>query len=166
MTSKNNGSKTSTSTPVIPQPKRISVGSTDEGLVTVEIQLRKFKVTVIEADGFFRFKLSSLVTELLKEFGEVSEGKYEDAVRRNMLTEVWAPLKACSTGEVPTWEQFLRMPKGDIAFWVETAKEIGHEFAWLDGLNQIYDAQVTQTERELSENKKKEQTLKGSTKNS
>jgi len=166
MTSKNNGSKTSTSTTVIPHPKRLAVGETDDGLVTIEIQLRRFKVTVIEADGFFRFKLSSLVTELLKEFGEVGEDKYEDAVRRNMLTEVWAPLKACSTGEVPTYDQFLGMPRGDIAFWVETAKELGHEFAWLDGLNQIYDAQVTQTERELAENKKKEKTPKESTKNS
>lgn len=165
MTSKSNGSKTSsTSTTAIPQPKRLSVGQTDEGLVTVEIGLRRFRVTVVEADGFTRFKLSSLVTELLKELGESTE--YEDMVRRNMITEVWAPLKVCSSGEVPTYEQFLGLPKGDLAFWVETAKELGHEFAWLDGLNKIYDTQIVRQEQELAETKKKEkipsESIKGS----
>jgi len=154
MTSKNNGSNASTSTTVIPQPKRLSVGQTDDGLITVKIQLRKYTVTVVEADGFTRFKLSSLVTELLKELGDSTE--YENLVRKNMITEVWAPLKVCSSGDVPTYEQFLGMPKGDISFWVETAKELGHEFAWLDGLNKIYDTQIVRQEAELAENKKKE----------
>lgn len=155
MTSKNNGSKTSTSTTVIPQPKRLSVGETDDGLVTIEIQLRKFKPTVVEADGFFRFKLNSFVTELLKGLGDIPE-EYEGKVRRNMITEVWAPLSVCSVGEVPDRDQFLSMPKSDIAFWVETAKELGHEFDWLDGLNRIYQSGVEKAEAEKDDLKKKE----------
>jgi len=149
----NGTEKASTSTTVIPQPHRLAIGETDTGLVAVEIQLRKFRLTVTEADGFSRFKLSSLVTELLKGFDESEE--YEEIVRRNMITEVWAPLKICSDGEVPTPEQFLVMPKSDIAFWVETARELGHEFVWLDGLNKIYDVQISQQERELAATKKK-----------
>jgi hypothetical protein len=160
MTSKNNGSETSTSTTVLPQPQRLSVGETDTGLVTVEIQLRKFKMAVVEADGFSRFKLNSLITETLKELGDPPED-YEGKVRVNMITQVWCPLKACSTGEVPTYEQFLAMPKGDIAFWVETAKGLGHEFAWLDSLNRIYDQEV-----ELAETKKKGKRPKESIKDS
>jgi len=147
------------------QPKRLSVGETSEGLVTVEIQLRKFRVTVIEANGFSRFKLSSMVTELLKELGDIPDD-YEGKVRRNMITEVWAPLKVCSDGEVPDYEQFLRMPQSDINFWIETAKELGHEFAWLDGLNQIYETQIVRQERESNEVKKKERIPKKSIKSS
>jgi hypothetical protein len=150
---------------VLPKPQRLSVGETDTGLVTVEIQLRKFKVTVVEADGFSRFKLSSLVTETLKELGEIPK-EYEGMVRRNMITEVWAPLKVCSEGEVPTYEQFLAMPQADIAFWVETAKELGHEFSWLDGLNQLYETQITRREREQADNKKKGKKPKESIKDS
>ena len=163
MTSKNNGSKDSAVT-VIPQPKRLAVGQTDDGLVTVEIQLRKFRLTVKEADGFTQFKLSSLVTEVLKELDSSTE--YEDIVRANMITEVWAPLKVCSSGEVPTYNQFLGLPKGDLAFWVETAKELGHEFSWLDGLNKLYETQITRQNQELAETKKKEQIPSGSTKDS
>jgi len=154
MTSKNNGSKTSTSTTAIPQPRRLSVGETAEGLVTVEIQLRKYRLTVVEADGFSRFKLSSYVTELMKELGEFPKG-YEAQVRWNMTTEVWAPLTVCSSGEVPNREQFLALPRADLAFWIETAKELGHEFSWLDGLNKLYESQMDQEEREQAETKKK-----------
>ena len=160
MTSKNNGSKTSTSTTLVApaievlKGRVVKVGETDSGLITVNIQLRKFNLTVIEADGFFRFKLSSFVTNLLKDLGDSKE--YEDVVRRNMITEVWAPLRTCSAGEVPDRDQFLAMPKSDIAFWVETAKELGHEFTWLDGLNRIYQSGVEKAEAEKDDLKKKE----------
>lgn len=138
---------------VIPQPKRLSVGQTPEGLIEIEIQLRKFHLWVSETNVFTRFYFSSLVTELMKEIGE-ADG-YESQVRRNMLTEVWAPLSVCSRGDVPTKEQFLVLPTVDMAFWVETAKELGHSFEWLDGLNKIYSSAAEQTAAEKDNLKKK-----------
>ena len=137
----------------IPQPKRLGVGQTPDGLIEIEVQLRKFHLWVSETNVFTRFNLSSLVTELLKEIGESKE--YADQVRRNMLTEVWAPLSVCSRGEVPTKEQFLSLPTVDLAFWVKTAKELGHTFEWLDGLNRIYTSAVEQTQAEKEDVKKK-----------
>ena len=137
----------------IPQPKRLGVGQTPDGLVEIEIQLRKFHLWVSETNVFTRFNLSSLVTETMKEIGETKE--YVDQVRRNMLTEVWAPLSVCSRGEVPTKEQFLSLPTVDLAFWVETAKELGHSFEWLDGLNKIYASAAEQAEAEKEDVKKK-----------
>jgi len=151
MTSKNNGKKPENVT--IPQPYRVSVGETADGLVEIEIQLRKYRLSVVEANGFTRFKMNSLVSELLKEFPEANT--YESQVQRNLLTEVWVPLSVCSHGEVPTKEQFFGLPAGDIAFWVNTAKELGHEFLWYDGLNEIYRSTVEQVEADKEDLKKK-----------
>jgi len=142
-----------TETIAIPQPKRLGIGQTPDGLIEIEIQLRKYHLWVSETNVFTRFNLSSLVTELMKELGEVDG--YESQVRRNMLTEVWAPLSVCSRGEVPTQKQFLTLPTVDMAFWVETAKELGHSFEWLDGLNRIYTGAVEQAQVEKEDLKKK-----------
>jgi len=137
----------------IPQPHRLSVGNTDDGLIEIEIQLRKYKLWVTEANGFTRFKMNSMVSELLKELPEAKT--YESQVQRNLLTEVWIPLTVCSCGEVPTKEQFFGLPAGDIAFWVDTAKELGHEFLWYDGLNDIYRSTAEQVEADKDDIKKK-----------
>lgn len=131
-------------TSLIPQPERLNIGKTEDGLVEVEIQLRNYKLWVGEASVFTRFALNSFVTELVKELGESEE--YEEQVRRNMFTEVWAPLKICSRGQVPTREQFLALPPVDLKFWVDTAKELGHSFPWLDGLEKIYESAITPQE--------------------
>jgi len=115
------------------EPERVKVGQTDSGLIEIEIKLRKFHLWVSEADGFTRFEVSSLVSSIMDESGEPTD--YGARVRMNMLTEVWAPLFACSRGDVPTKEQFLSLPESDLSFWVKIAKELGHEFRWLDDLN-------------------------------
>lgn len=148
MTSKNGTTETT-----IPQPKRLGVGQTPDGLIEIEIQLRKFRLWVSEANVFTRFQLNSLATELLKEMADVDG--YESQVRRNMLTEVWAPLFVCSRGEVPTREQFLALPPADMTFWVETAKELRHSFEWLDGLNRVYTSAAEQAAAEKDDVKKK-----------
>jgi len=159
MTSKNGNKNTapeagatSTSTNLIPEPKRLSVGETEAGLVKINIQLRKYKLSVIEADGFTNFKISSLVNELLKDLGEPKE--YTEKVRANMLTEVWATLFCCSDGEVPDRDQFFNLPERDLAFWIETAKELGYEFYWLDGLNSFVTSEAERLAQEAEEEKK------------
>lgn len=122
---------------IIPKPEIVGVGSTDDGLVTVTIKLRKFELTVTEANVVSRSELNYFVTELMKDFDD-SDG-YKDIIRRNMLTEVWAPLSVCSSGNVPDRDQFFHLPEDDLAFWVNTAKKLGHSFAWLDGLNRLYE---------------------------
>lgn len=121
----------------IPQPERLKVRQNDDGLMEIQIKLRKYKFWVKEANVLTRFTLSSFVSELLQELSESDD--YNDQVRRNMLTEVWAPLYACSEGEVPTKEQFLMLSPTDMNFWVRTAKELGHSFEWLDGVETIYN---------------------------
>jgi len=138
---------------LIPQPNRLGTGQTPEGLIEIHIQLRQFDLWVAEANVFTRFSLVSLVTDLMKGLGEVTE--YQDQVRRSMLTEVWAPLSVCSRGNVPTKEQFLVLPTVDMAFWVSTAKELGHSFEWLDGLNRIYTSATEQAEDAKETVKKK-----------
>jgi hypothetical protein len=118
---------------VLPEPKRGQVGQTDSGLVEIEVFLRKYHLWVFEGNGLHRFRVSSLVTETLKKLDD-PQGIYDEIIRQNMITEVWAPLFVSSRGEVPDMEQFLALPAVDLAFWVDTARELGHEFEWLDGL--------------------------------
>lgn len=154
MTSKNGSKKTSTSTILLPQPERLSVGQTESGLVKIEIKLRKHFLCVVEADGFTRYKMSSLVTETLKELPEAKT--QEEQIRNNMITEVWVPLRACTSGDVPSLNEFFFLPKVDLVFWVATAKELGHTFEWLDGLEKIYASTLENMETEKTAEKKSE----------
>jgi len=149
VTSKNNKTLDVT----IPQPKRLSVGSTDDGLIEIEIQLRKYKLFVVETNGFTRFKRGSFVNELMKELGDPKG--YDNIVKWNMLTQVWAPLFVSSHGDVPDKEQFLSLPAVDLEFWVDTAKELGHEFLWLDELNKGIQSDLEQAEADKEDVKKK-----------
>jgi hypothetical protein len=141
---------------IIPQPKKLGVGQTEDGLVEIEIQLRKYRLFVSETNSFTRFRLRFLAAELIKELGEPEN--YEQQVQRNLFTEVWLPLSVASRGELPTREQFIKMPVVDQNFWIQTAKELGHEFEWLDALNKIYEnraAGVSEEQTEEEELKKK-----------
>ena len=155
MTGKNGKSEIA----AIPQPKRLGVGQTADGLIEIEIQLRKYRLFVTEATTFIRFKLSAFVTDTL---GERAAGDSEQLYRYMLLAEVWAPLYVCSRAadgsEVPGQDQFLNLPTGDMSFWVQTARELGHSFDWLDSLDRIYDkrrAGVPADELEKEQVKKK-----------
>lgn len=131
---------------VIPKPQRLSVSETDDGLVQVTIQLRKRKIVVTETNYFSSFRQGDLITQLDKEFNVIADNGKEpkpkpdqQIVQENLLLNVWAPLASCSTGDVPTKDEFLRMPELDIQFWVETAKELGVKFPWLDALEQAVE---------------------------
>jgi hypothetical protein len=125
---------------VIPKPQRLSVSETEYGLVQVTIQLRKRVITVTESNYFSSFRQGNLFTVLDKEFndndGEDSSKTTEQIVQENLLFNVWVPLVSCSAGDVPTKDEFLWMSEIDIQFWVETARELGIKFPWLDALEQ------------------------------
>lgn len=149
---------------IIPQPKRLGVKSSPEGLMQVEIQLRKFKLTVSEADGESRFRLGLLTGELLNEFevplnsnnGQEPPVKTDgQRVTENMLLNVWAPLASCSTGEVPTKEQFMKLPEVDLNFWIETARNLGAQFQWLDRMEALFSGEIEPTEKEAQKKGKR-----------
>lgn len=126
----------------IPQPKRLSVSETEDGLIQIEIQLRRRRIFVSEMNFFSSFKLGNLLKELYAEFNPVDGTLPKDdtqVVKENLLLNVWAPLAICSTGDVPTKEEFLQLPEADIQFWVETARELGVKFPWLDDLEAVID---------------------------
>jgi len=179
MTGKNGKSEIA----AIPQPKRLNVGQTDDGLIEIEIQLRKYHLWVTEANSFTRFKLSALLRDelrmdehaefsanisimtdaqifglpewekvpdpkptkrdgivqaVLKVFSDAHPESSEELYQKLLLREVWAPLFVCSRGEVPNRTQFIGIPRIDMTFWITTARELGHSFEWLDGLDKIY----------------------------
>lgn len=141
---------------LIPQPKRLGVGQTADGLIEIEIQLRKFHLWVSEANAFTRFRLNALITEVANEFGEFEKLNEQERWKYNLLIHIWAPLFVCTRGdEVPAKDQFLSIPSVDQALWIETARELGHVFAWLDGLNRVYEVGLQNLESEEETVKKK-----------
>ena len=132
---------------VVPQPKRLSVSSNEEGLIQIELQLRQRKVTVVEADYSATYQKGVIVGDILDDFEpDLEEGQDPpelndmERVRQNLLLNVYAPLAACSTGDVPDKDAFLKMSEVDIDFWVSEAKQVNPTwFTWLDELQGIVD---------------------------
>ena len=146
---------------VIPKPQRLSVSETSDGLVQVTIQLRKRKIVVSETNYFSSFRQGNLLNELDKEFNVIADNGKEpkpkddqQIVQENLLLNVWAPLASCSSGDVPTKEEFLRMPEVDIQFWVETAKELGIKFPWLEVLEQAVEQAGKEAQKKVKKSLK------------
>jgi len=129
------------------KPKRLSKGLSEEGLIEIKIKLRKRTITVSEASGFQSGLRGQLLADLLDEYD--GKEKTEAAVAMNLLMNFWAPLYACSSGNVPDRDQFLKMAETDISYWVETAKELNPD--WFSWMNELIEPTP---EQELEQEKK------------
>lgn len=76
-------------------------------------------ILVMEACGLLSFRLGNINASL--KFRESDEGSLP-------LEMIYAPLAACSFGDVPTPDEFLAMPGADIDVWLKKAREINPEF--------------------------------------
>lgn len=124
----------------IAKPKRLSKGLSEEGLIEIKIKLRTRTMTVCEASAYQSGIRSSLLAELLDKYDENDGDK---AIAYNLLMNFWAPLFACSTGDVPDRDQFLKMAETDMEFWIEAAREVNPTwFAWMDELLKTSDEEI------------------------
>ena len=142
---------TKSKAPIKVEPERLSVDASPDGLIEITIQLRKRKLVVHEATYLDGIQRGVLVGEVMKTLEDAKSGSPE-AVKNNLITNLWAPLKACSTGRVPSKEEFLKMPEDDIAFWIETARELNPTwFVWLDAVENMTTEALKETTKKKEE---------------
>lgn len=146
----------------IQKPERLGVSQTPEGLMQIEIQLRKFRLTVQENDFGSRRRLGSLWSDLIDKFNPEPKDEKEpepiaeeEQYRYFLLQNVWAPLAACSVGEVPTADQFIKLPEIDIDFWMDTGRSLGIRFDEFDRLQKLLSGETLPTEKEAKKNGRK-----------
>jgi len=136
----------------IPRPKRLSTQRNIDGLIEIKIKLRNRTMTVREANYLDGFKRGKLIGEA-RTSNEKSDSvlEPEESLAINLLMNIWAPLAACSSGDVPTKEEFLRLSEGDINFWVETAQELNPDwFSWLTKIDEVVEDESKKKEKNKS----------------
>ena len=63
----------------------------------------------------------------------------DDGMNR-ILDKLYAPLAACSFGDVPTMDEFLALPNEDIHIWLTEARTVNAGyFAWIDAAEKIVE---------------------------
>jgi len=131
----------------IPQPPAVLAdGFNREGLQFVRFKLRNRTITVTEPtyeSGFLRGKY----------IGEAMSEDFGDPMIQALVTNILCPLRACSTGDMPTLDEMRKMAEADIEFWIAQARKVAPKwFAWLD--------EVEKQIGELSEQEQKAQIKK------
>lgn len=109
------------------------------GLLSETIKLSGRAITVSEATYMMGMKRGTLIAE-----ADVFEPDDDDAkdvaLSINVLKSVYAPLAACSSGDVPTPNEFFKMREADIEEWTRVARKLNsHWFKWLDEVEKMLD---------------------------
>lgn len=69
---------------------------------------------------------------------------------------LYASLAACSTGDVPSADEFTNMLEDDVEEWIRIAKEKNPRwFAWLDKAIEAVEAALTPAEQKKKESRKR-----------
>lgn len=104
----------------------------EDGLVKNEHVFGSRHVTVSEASGLMGVMRGKYILELQ----EITD---RDPYVQRYLEEIYAPLKACSTGDIPNSpEDFLSMKEEDIENWISSARALNpHWFVWLEAAEKI-----------------------------
>lgn len=85
---------------------------------------------------------------------ELRQGNIQGALRLRekdqvslALDKMYAPMAACSFGDVPTIDEFLALPKSDINEWLKGARRVCPEnFEWLDNAQKLVEKAMTEDE--------------------
>lgn len=131
------------------------IGLSPEGLREVVLQLGKRTITVSEADSMADYRLSQAVSE-------ISEKPLPERLAQGILLNLYPPLFACSTGDVPEPDQFFKMGKAAQELWIKTARKLNpHEdidgVSWWTFLEEIEKRAEQREAGPEEEAKKKEQ---------
>jgi len=135
-------------------PKVMEVRLSAEGLAEAVLQLGPRNIVVSEADGFADYRLSTAVDELIK-------NPQPDLLIHNITLGLYPSLIACSSGDIPTPDEFMRMGKDAQRLWIETARELNpHEkingVSWWSFLESMEAPNGKADEEVLEDLKKKE----------
>lgn len=132
-----------------PLSKGNSNGS--NGLITKAINLSGRHIVVSEATYLMGIQRGTIIGDILE---STDDG---DHIVQNVLTSIYAPLAACSSGDVPTKEEFLSMREADIEEWLSVGRKLNsHWFSWMDEL----EKSLTEQEKKAELQKKAEKPLR------
>src|SRR5687768_15703950 len=104
-------------------------------------------LTVHQASNFMEIKRSLMITEADEKWkGQALDGM-EAQARRYLETLLYPSLVACTTGNVPTLEEFLnQVPASDTVAWERAAKELNPR--WFPDLTErTPEEQAAETEK-------------------
>lgn len=83
------------------------------------------KIVVREVDYYAGAKRGALAQEFVQK-------PHKDAIVQIGLVSLYAPLAACSDGDVPTAEEFPSILEVDLDAWLDVARKINPKwFAWM-----------------------------------
>jgi len=94
---------------------------------------------------------------------ELRQGNIQGALRLRekdqvslALEKMYAPMAACSFGDVPTIDEFLALPKSDINEWLKGARRVCPEnFEWLDKAEVIVNKAMSEGEVKKKDKKRR-----------
>lgn len=127
-------------------PEIIDIRLSPAGLREVVLKIGPRTIVVSEADSMVDYRISKMVTQIV-------ENPNPDKLIQGILTNLYPPLYACSSGDVPTPDEFLGMSKAGQELWIETARRLNpHEeiagVSWWGFIDEIYNevAKITTEE--------------------
>jgi hypothetical protein len=127
----------------------MSKSNGNSGLLTKDLDLNGRKITVSESTNFSMLKRGQLQ-------GELSANPRDDLYVQTFLLNVYAPLVACSLGDIPSPDEFLQMREQDTETWVQEARKLNPlAFPWLDAAEKLVEEL---TEEEKIKKKRKRRT--------
>lgn len=123
-----------------------------ENLLTENIDLSGRKIMVSEATylmGIERGRIIGLMT--------AATAESPNEIQSSVLINVYSGLAACSTGDVPTADDFLQMRDSDVQKWIDAARRLnGHWFEWMGEAEEA----LTDVTKTINDKKKGKKTRK------
>ena len=117
-----------------------------EGILSEDIDLSGRKITVHEWTHPMGVKRGRIIGELTIKYAGVESDEASSVI------SVYSALAACSTGDVPTVDEYAYKVRGrDIEVWIRVAKRLNPDwFAWMDDLAE----ELTAAQKKLAVKKK------------
>lgn len=129
----------------------MSKSNGNSGLLSKELDLNGRRIIVSESTNFSMLKRGQLQAEL-------SADPHENLYAQTFLLNVYAPLVACSSGDIPTRDEFLQMREQDTETWVQEARKLNPlAFPWLDAAEKLVE-ELTEEEKVKKKRKRRTST--------
>jgi len=99
----------------------VDIRLSPEGLREVELILGKRKIVVSEADALSEYRFYQGTNLLI-------EKPLPDEFVNTVAINIYPPLYACSSGDMPSPEEFIKLGKFTQKLWIQTARKLNpHE---------------------------------------
>jgi hypothetical protein len=117
-------------------------------LKTETLDLSGRKIVVSEATYLMGIERGRIIGDMT-----IASARQEDgaSAKNSVLVNVYSGVAACSSGDLPTQDEFILMRESDVEDWIASAKRLNPRwFSWMDDL----DEALSEAEKKLAVKKK------------